>query len=96
MPYITKEDREKIDKSMDYVMLDSLNDGELNYTITKLCHWFIIDKKLRYHALARVMGCLICVMFELYRTVIGPYENKKRMLNGPISDLDAKSLEEVR
>ena len=96
MPYITKEKRKNIDMALDPVILGNLDDGELNYTITKICHWFIMDRGLRYFTLVRVMGCLICVMFELYRMVVSPYENKKRMENGPISGLDAKSLEEVR
>lgn len=96
MLYIPKSKRIEIDKSLDHVILDNLDDGELNYTITKLCHWFIIDKKLKYFTLVRVMGCLICVMFELYRMVVAPYESKKRMQNGPISELDAKTMEDVR
>lgn len=96
MPYISKEKRAEIGGALDHVILDNLDDGGLNYTVTKLCHWFIKDHGLRYFTLVRVMGCLICVMFELYRMVIGPYESKKRMENGPISDLDAKSLEDVR
>ncbi len=64
MPYITKEKRKDIDVALDHVILDNLDDGELNYTITRLCHWFIEDHRLRYFSLARVMGCLICVMFE--------------------------------
>lgn len=96
MPYIPEEKRARIDGLMTYRNFGVLDDGELNYTITKLCHFFIKSKKLRYFTLARVMGCLVCVMFELYRMVAAPYENKKRMENGPISDLDAKSLEDVR
>ncbi len=96
MPYIKKQKRAEIDNALDHVILDGLDDGGLNYTITKLCHWFIMDKGLRYFTLVRVMGCLICVMFELYRMVVGPYENKKRMENGPVSDLDAKTLGDVR
>ncbi len=96
MPYIKEVDRKNIDSALDHVILDNLDDGGLNYTITKLCHWFIMSKGLKYFTLVRVMGCLICVMFELYRMVVAPYESKKRMKNGPISSLDAKSLEEVR
>ena len=96
MPYIKKEKQKNIDDALDHVILDNLDDGELNYTITKLCHWFILDHGLSYFSLVRVMGCLICVIFELYRMVAVPYENRKRMKNGPISELDAKSLEDIR
>ncbi len=96
MPYIKESDRKDIDSALAHINLDDLDDGGLNYTITKLCHWFIRSKGLKYFTLVRVMGCLICVMFELYRMVVAPYEGKKRMENGPVSDLDAKSLEDVR
>lgn len=96
MPYIKKEDRENIRTALDHVILDGLTDGELNFTITHICHRWIMYHGLKYFTLVRVMGCLICVMFELYRMVVAPYEAKKRMENGPVSDLDAKSLEDVR
>lgn len=95
MPYIQKRRREQLDPEIDKIFL-SVSDGELNYTITRICHRWIIRRRLKYFTLVRVMGCLICVMFELYRMVVGPYEDKKRMENGPVSDLDAKSLEDVR
>lgn len=95
MPYIPEKRRELLDPEIDAIDIE-INDGELNYTITRICHRWIIDRGLKYFVLARVMGCLICVMFELYRMVVAPYEKKKRMLNGPVSDLDAKSLEDVR
>ena len=96
MPYIKKEKREAIHKTLDHTTLVHLDDGELNYAITHICHKWIMGRGLKYFTLVRVMGCLICVMFELYRMVVAPYENKKRMKNGPVSDLDAKSLEDVR
>ena len=96
MPYIKKEGRETINKTLDHTVIIHLNDGGLNYMITRICHKWIMGQGVKYFTLVRVMGCLICVMFELYRMVVGPYENKKRMLNGSVSELDAKTLEDVR
>lgn len=96
MPYIKKEKRGVILKTLDHAVLVHLNDGELNFTITHICHKWIMAHGLKYFTLVRVMGCLICVMFELYRRVAAPYEDKKRMKNGPVSSLDAKTLEDVR
>jgi len=96
MPYIKREKRAKILKTLDHNVLVHLDDGELNYTITHICHKWIMGRGLKYFTLVRVMGCLICVMFELYRMVAAKYENKKRMENGPVSDLDAKTMEDVR
>lgn len=85
MPYIA-EGREEIDAVVK--QLPDLDDGKFNYAITKICHQFILRKKLRYFTLVRVFGGLICVMLELYRRVAAGYEDKKIKENGHISDLD--------
>ena len=89
MPYITQEERDRLDPIID--KLPKLNDGQLNYTITRICHLFLKRLGLRYMNLVRVLGGLICVMFELYRSIAAPYEDKKQMENGPISELDEDS-----
>ena len=71
--------------------------GEANYVITKIIHSSIEGgMHVDYATLNAFIGLLECAKFELYRMVAAPYENKKRMENGPISSLDAKSLEDVR
>lgn len=92
MPYITQEERDKLDPIID--KLPTLNDGELNYVITRICHRFLAKLGLRYMNLVRVLGGLICVMFELYRCVAAPYEDKKKAENGFISNLDRITPEE--
>ena len=95
MPYVTKKKRKQLDPAINLIDR-TMEDGELNYTITRICHRWIRYRPFKYLTLVRVMGCLICVMFELYRKVIAPYEDKKRMENGPVSDLDAKTMEDIR
>lgn len=90
MPYIPKQRRKELDPKINAVSV-AIDDGELNYTITRICHRWIIRRKLKYFTLVRVMGCLICVMLELYRMVAAPYENGKQSENGPVSDLDRDS-----
>jgi len=70
-----------------------LNDGEFNYTVTCITHRFIKAHKFKYATLARVIGGLICVVFELYRRVATPYEDEKIKENGCVSDLDRTSDE---
>ncbi len=70
--------------------------GEANYVITKLIHLSLEGMHMDYSTVNAFIGVLECAKLELYRMVAVPYENKKRMENGPISDLDAKSLEDVR
>lgn len=88
MPYIKQEERDRLDPAINSVNVD-IKDGALNYTITRICHHWIEAHPFKYFTLARVMGCLICVMFELYRAVIAPYEDRKRTENGGISEYDS-------
>lgn len=100
IPYINKRKRKRLDRRIvslaDGILSVDQHPGTLNYAITGLLHWYIQCEGLSYATINKVMGVLSCVQAELYRTVAGPYENKKRMENGPVSELDAKSLEDVR
>jgi len=42
------------------------------------------------------MGVLECAKLELYRMVAAKYEDKKRLENGAVSELDAVNLGDVR
>lgn len=92
MPYIAPKDRPKFDKILN--KLPPMKDGELNYSITVICHRFIRRHRLKYMTLARVIGGLICVVFELYRIIAAPYEDEKKRDNGFISELDRKTKRE--
>jgi len=94
MPYITQEQRKVLDPIIE--QLGDLDDGELNYTVTRISHRFIKSHSFRYATLARVIGGLICVVLELYRRVAARYEDKKIKENGCISDLDDDSREKMR
>ena len=98
--YVLYEDYERLDERIISLVGGILgvdqHPGTLNYAISKLLHEYIKREGLSYETINKIMGVLSCVQAELYRTVAGPYEEKKRIGNGPVSDLDAKSLEEVR
>jgi len=96
MPYIKKENRALIDNAVTKLADNVLNVGEINYAITKFLHIVIRRDKFCYALLNSMIGVLECAKLELYRMVAGPYEDKRRMENGPVSELDAKSLEDVR
>ena len=104
MPYIKQDKRNRIDECV-ISLLDTvievdysgdIHPGVLNYTISKFLHEYIKFKGLCYAEVNKIAGVLSCVDKEFYRTVVAPYEDKKRMENGPVSELDAKSLEDVR
>ncbi|HUD20273.1 MAG TPA: hypothetical protein VMR81_07560 [Patescibacteria group bacterium] len=87
MPYIPKDQRPVLDREMDPVIkhLASLpfeeQDGALNYTITRMIK-HIYPK--RYRHLNRALGVLSAVTQELYRHVVGPYEDEKIKENGDV------------
>jgi hypothetical protein len=87
MPYIGREKRpaidEKIDPLIDY--LKSLpvesQDGSLNYAITRIIRHVYPQKYFHFN---RALGVLTAVTQELYRRVIGPYEDTKISENGDV------------
>ena len=86
MPYIKQDKRNELD----VYNLKRLPEvpGELNYMISKLCHHYISSKGLSYTILNEVIGALESAKLELYRVVGGVLEDKKRMENGSVSELD--------
>lgn len=103
MPYVKPELRKLVDKEIDTIIdvIDEYGEtttGMLNYIITRLVHRFILNSgmKVGYDFLNSMYGVMCAATAEFYRRVVAPYEDKKRMENGPVSDLDAKSLEDVR
>lgn len=59
-------------------------EGELNFAITKLCHIMMEKWGKKYKNHNQVLGVLIGVLLEFYRTQTVPYEKKKIGENGDI------------
>jgi hypothetical protein len=98
MPYIKKEGKRcrldgHIGKLSTALFKIGSSAGELNYTITKLLHQYILSKGLSYATVNEVIGVLECAKLELYRMVAAPYEQTKRMENGGVSSLDGMPKE---
>jgi len=87
MPYIKKGQRGKIDKLVTPLIdhLKSLpvedQDGLLNYTVTKIIRHLYPQK---YFHLNRALGVVTAISQELYRRVVGPYEDTKITENGDV------------
>ncbi len=87
MPYIKKEQRPQIDEALSPLLthLQSLpvedQDGALNYSVTKIMKGLYPKK---YFHLNRALGVLSAITHELYRRVIGPYEDEKITENGDV------------
>lgn len=87
MPYIQQEKRPAVDTAIAPLIahLRSLpmeeQDGALNYAVTKVVRQ-VYPKK--YFHLNRALGVLTAIMQELYRRIIGPYEDEKISENGDV------------
>lgn len=88
MPYIKRELRPYVDREIDSLIENIQKffdykqvDGVLNYAITRLIKGLYPPKYFNYN---RAVGVLECCKLELYRAVIGPYEETKRKQNGDV------------
>lgn len=103
MPYIKSKRREEFEKVIKYTAdafeclyiseedqphPSCLCGGDLNYLITSICHQYIKVKGMNYQTFSDIMGALSGADKELYRTIIGPYEEMKRIENGRVSDIE--------
>ena len=91
MPYIRQEDRAKFHLHADHgaegIKLVAENAGELQYCIAVLVKAYLIRKApFRYQELNDVIGALEGAKLELYRRVVGPYEDVKCIQNGDVYD----------
>jgi hypothetical protein len=97
MPYIKKESREQLDKSIDELAqtitaLSCKEDNEtayaglLNYSCTRLA-MSVIDLrfgKIRYGTIATVIGVFKNIADEFYRRIAVPYEDKQINKSGDV------------
>lgn len=89
MPYITQEDRKKIEPILgpllDQIALGEFSHpGQINYVITKIIMATL--ERPSYCDFNKVMGVLECVKQEFYRRAVGPYEDRKIRHNGDVYD----------
>ena len=97
MPYINLKARQALNPIIiELAKLTVVNQGKVNYTITKLCHRILLTQGLNYSNINALIGVLECAKLELYRMVAAKYGDKKRLENGGVSELDTKTLEDVR
>ena len=82
MPYICRDKRSQLDPWITELVQRIETQGELNYAITKLVFREIGD--FNYASLEAAIGTLECAKQELYRRVVGPYEDVKCRENGEV------------
>jgi len=91
MPYVTRQDRQKIggvgfDIPGSALIIPDMveNGGDLNYAITTLCAEYIRKHGLSYSKISDVVGALEGAKQEFFRKVVNPYEEIKEKENGGI------------
>ena len=95
MPYIKKEDREKLSiwqqPDADGALWRSDTAGELNFCFTDLINEFVLAKGLSYQTINDVVGALEGAKAEFQRRVVGPYEDTKIATNEDVYDTELLS-----
>lgn len=84
MPYIKKEDQDRIEREDAYIPL-ARNVGELNYLINMVAIEYLMNQpKIDYATLNNTFGAMELAAQEFRRRLIDPYEEKKINENGDI------------
>jgi hypothetical protein len=84
MPYIKPATRPLLDLRIESLAAGVLDEGELNYAISRLVSLWIDTP--RYSAINAAIGVLECAKLELYRRLAAPYEDIKIAENGDIQE----------
>ena len=87
MPYIDRRNRKDLDEAIEKLgdLIEVHNEGGVNYCITKLLHIWMGEKELRrYGDYNAAIGILEAAKLELYRDLVGPYEEKAKEQHGEI------------
>lgn len=79
MPYLTPFNRQRLAEGG-----PALTGGDLNYLFSQIIRSYIQENGLSYATLNEVTGALECCKMELYRRVVGPYEDTKIKENGDV------------
>jgi hypothetical protein len=85
MPYIGQDKRDKVDTLIEELADKISGAGHLNYVVTRLCmlaHLHVDG----YQRVAEITGVLENVKQEYYRRVATPYETRKMVENGDITE----------
>ena len=90
MPYITPEDKTHLEmlahqaKRIIDIGKHCRTAGELNYTITRILHGYLLERGTKYQNFNDILGALEGAKLEIYRRLIAPYEDKKIQENGDV------------
>lgn len=85
MPYIKQENRKKFEEALKQLAeVAPETAGELNYLFSVISSMYVQKKGVRYQFLNDVIGALEGAKLEIYRRVVGPYEDSAIKKNGDL------------
>lgn len=84
MPYIEQKRRPRFKQAARDLGNLAECAGDLNYIITEMVHEYIKKTGLKYDTMNSVVGMIECCKLELYRKMVGPYENGAIERNGDV------------
>jgi len=79
MPYVDEWDRDYLQ----YNVTRPNSPGQLNYLLTSII-WAYIGRERSYAKYNEVLGVLTCMIQEIYRRLVAPYEDEKIEENGDV------------
>jgi len=84
VPYISNAERKWYEMALQDLAHQLLaysegHSGHLNYVITSIVNDWLAPHPVSYERLNAAIGALECAKQELYRRVVGPYEDYKLM-----------------
>jgi len=94
LPYINPDTRPLMERQLAPLLkdIDDVEEGELNYIITRLVDSWLGEQP-NYMTYNAAVGILECVKLELVRRVLVPYEDKKCLEQGDVyQPRDFKSM----
>ena len=90
MPYIDPIERVKLDGLIEPLVQELSRSicigqaGKLNYTDARIVFLALQKRTMSYYALNELIGALECCKLELYRRLVGPYEDVAKDKNGDV------------
>lgn len=81
MPYIPQMRRVDVEPLL---RTPAETPGELNYQVTRLVQRWVDQNGTGYNTFNAAIGVLESAKLELYRRMVGPYEDSKKNENGDV------------
>ena len=84
MPYIDPARREELDWLSSTGDVLARTPGELNFILTQEVQTYLATHGKSYTTFNEVIGVLSCMIQEIYRRLVAPYEDEKIEENGDV------------